>query len=471
MATVFKKAWTAPLPPNAEIATVRGSTTAFWSLRNGERRTAEAFKGAGGRWRIRGETATYVAKYRDASGVWREVPTGCRDETAAKAVLARLERRSELVRAGVVTPEEDAAAAHGRVPLEQHVQAYVAHLRLKGGAPHRIRQVEARLNRVFRECRLTRLSDLTVPPIEAWLARQERGGSSAATRNELRLTLVGFGNWCVRSGRLVGHKLGNLPRGDVKADRRHVRRALTEDELERLLEAARSRPLEEALTVRRGARKGALAARIRPHVQARLEATGRERALVYKTLVLTGLRKGELASITIAQAILDGPRPHLVLEAADEKNRDGSLIPLRDDLAADLSAWLGERLRLTQAEAARLGQVAPDHLPPTAPLLNVPDGLSRLMNRDLVRAGIARMETRGGRSVVLKIDARGRTVDVHALRTTFGSHLAKAGVPLRTAQAAMRHSDPALTAAVYQDPRMLDVAGAIEALPSLALGR
>ena len=35
-------------------------------------------------------------------------------------------------------------------------------------------------------------------------------------------------------------------------------------------------------------------------------------------------------------------------------------------------------------------------------------------------------------------DDRGRTIDVHALRHTFGTHLSKAGVPLRTAQAAMR---------------------------------
>ena len=31
----------------------------------------------------------------------------------------------------------------------------------------------------------------------------------------------------------------------------------------------------------------------------------------------------------------------------------------------------------------------------------------------------------------------------------------------------MRHSDPSLTANVYTDPTLLDVAGALEALPSL----
>ena len=47
------------------------------------------------------------------------------------------------------------------------------------------------------------------------------------------------------------------------------------------------------------------------------------------------------------------------------------------------------------------------------------------------------------------------------------SHLSRAGVPPRTAQAAMRHSSIDLTMNVYTDPTLLDVAGAVEALPAL----
>jgi integrase len=86
---------------------------------------------------------------------------------------------------------------------------------------------------------------------------------------------------------------------------------------------------------------------------------------------------------------------------------------------------------------------------------------------DLVLAGLAKVEVRDGKQVIVKTDDRGRTIDIHALRHTFGTHLSKAGVPLRTAQAAMRHSDPSLTANVYTDPRMLDVAGALASLPRL----
>ncbi len=71
---------------------------------------------------------------------------------------------------------------------------------------------------------------------------------------------------------------------------------------------------------------------------------------------------------------------------------------------------------------------------------------------------------------VAKADDRGRTVDVHALRHTFGTHLSKSGVTPRTAQTAMRHSDINLTMGVYTDPRLLDLSAAVESLPSLPLG-
>ena len=63
-------------------------------------------------------------------------------------------------------------------------------------------------------------------------------------------------------------------------------------------------------------------------------------------------------------------------------------------------------------------------------------------------------------------DCRGRVVDLHALRHTFGTHLARAGVSPRIAMAAMRHSSIELTMNVYTDPALLDVAGAVESLPS-----
>ncbi len=92
---------------------------------------------------------------------------------------------------------------------------------------------------------------------------------------------------------------------------------------------------------------------------------------------------------------------------------------------------------------------------PSRKLFTVPAGLVRILDRDLKTAGIA------------KRDERGRTIDVHALRTTFGTLLSKGGVAPRTAQAAMRHSSIDLTMNTYTDPKLLDVQGAIDSLPTL----
>ena len=114
------------------------------------------------------------------------------------------------------------------------------------------------------------------------------------------------------------------------------------------------------------------------------------------------------------------------------KNRQRAELPLRTDLADDLRTWLatlrddhqgpsdaeGERIALTfQRDAGNA-------LPLDTPLFNVPKGLVRILDRDLIAAGIP------------KRDERGRTIDVHALRHTFGTLLSKGGVAPRTAQAA-----------------------------------
>ncbi len=67
-----------------------------------------------------------------------------------------------------------------------------------------------------------------------------------------------------------------------------------------------------------------------------------------------------------------------------------------------------------------------------------------------------------------KRDGSGRTIDVHALRHTTATYLAKAGVAPRTAQSIMRHSDTRLTLGTYTSQRLLNTAAALKALPAMA---
>ncbi len=419
MATVYRKTFTKPLPKGAELFTRKGEQFARWKDKCGRTRTERVTTGRDGTPRIIAEAATFTAKYRDGQGHVVELPTGCRDETAARGVLSQLVRRSELVKANVITADESAAADHQDRPLSEHFVAYIAHQKAKGLNANRIRTTELRLERIAADCTLKRLGDLSGLMLERWLTDRADDAMSAGTRNGYREAMIGFANWCVRTRRIVSNPFAAVPTADARADCRRKRRALTEDEMQRLLYVARNRPLAEygresmkaepdpkaekpkracwtfaPLTI------GEIPAAIerarkrfekRPDFIAKLKERGRERALIYKALVLTGLRKGELASLTVGQLDLDGPTPYLVLHAADEKNRKGAELPLRADLASDLREWLADRLQSLQSEARRVvGASVPLRLPPELPLFNVPTGLVRILDRDMKAAGIAK---------------------------------------------------------------------------------
>jgi integrase len=467
--TVFKKTFTKPLPPGAETFVRKGQRWARWRDRKGKQRTARLTTGKDGRPRVLLECPYYVAQYKDAAGLVQVVSTGCRDETAARRVLGELERQAELVRTGVVSPDEVAAGAHRGRDLEEHFAAFAAHLQAKGATARYRAEVLSGLRRLAADCSFQTLAHLRREPLERWLVLRGQEGMSARTRNAYQAALAAFANWCVASGRMAVNPFARMGKANEKADRRRQRRALEEHELMQLLDAARRRPLLDAQTVNRGPRKGQAGARPGEATRRRLERLGRERALLYKTLVLTGLRRGELASLTVARLHLDGPVCFARLGAADEKNRQGSDVPLRDDLAADLRAWLADKLIWLQEDCRRQGRPVPLVLPPDTPVFYVPGKLVEILNRDLVLAGLARWVTVGGKVKIDKRDARGRTLDVHALRTTFGTLLSKGGVAPRTAQAALRHADINLTMNVYTDPKLLDVHGALEALPELPL--
>ena len=129
MGTVYREQYTAPLPKDAEIATVKGEQMARWKPTTGRAKTAPVTTGKDGSLRIVIRSATYSAKYRDGQGIVRKVTTGCRDEGAARSVLHELERRGELVRSGVISSAEDRIADHAATLLAEHFEAYLTHLK------------------------------------------------------------------------------------------------------------------------------------------------------------------------------------------------------------------------------------------------------------------------------------------------------------------------------------------------------
>ena len=420
----------------------------------------------------------------DPDGRERRVSTGCRDEQAAQKVLGDILTEVEKIRAGLITSKQIETAEQGKRPVAEHMAEYVDHLRTKRVRGRKVstgyrRNIEGRLTRLIGECGFHKVGDITAEAVAAWLDKAEEADMAASTRNEYLGSAKAFCGWLKRSGRLTENPLAGLQKADPTSDRRHVRRALTVDEVGRLLRAARLRPVAElgrqseplpdddkcgrsswtfeALTaenfdacLQRGLAKLADS----PERQVALEQLGRQRALFYLVAVSTGLRRKELASLTVGRLHLDAaPTPFLELQAADAKNAKAANLPLRADVVAEVKRHLA--LRQGPGQAPRQGSEpsAQDALPLDAKLFTKPPAI-RIFDADLQAAGIP------------KYDARGRVVDIHALRHTFGTHLSAAGVHPRTAMAAMRHSRIELTMNLYTDPVLLDVAGAVNALPA-----
>ena len=163
------------------------------------------------------EAGTYTAKYRDGSGIVRKITTGCRDKTAAESVLADLERRAEKVKGGILTADEAAAIDQQDRPLADHFAAFLEHQEAKGITRKQIDETRRRFDRVAADSGFHRLADLNGTTLERWLVARQDGGMGATTRNAYREACITFGNWCVRSYRLLSNPFARVPKADAKA--------------------------------------------------------------------------------------------------------------------------------------------------------------------------------------------------------------------------------------------------------------
>lgn len=165
----------------------------------------------------------------------------------------------------------------------------------------------------------------------------------------------------------------------------------------------------------------------------RLLAVSENRRPVYLLALHTGIRLGELRALRWEDVDLVRSDIRLRVEATKSKRAD--VLPISETARGVLEA-----LWETANDSGRVFRKGvPSH---------------HTFASDLKAAGIVRE------------DERGRRVDFHALRTTFITNLARAGVPQRQAMALARHTDPRLTANVYTDTDALPLAEAVAKLPA-----
>jgi len=341
-----------------------------------------------------------------------DLPTGLRDRRAAELRARELVKDAELRHAGL-----DTFAATRSAPLAALAAEYGAELLRRGRTARYASETKANLLRALEGCGA--LTEATPERVRGNLARiAER--RSPRTANVHRQAGSGFCRWLVREGRWRSNPFAAVASvGQAEATRR--RRALDADELALLIAAAPP-----------------------------------ARATVYTVAAATGLRRSELAALRAADLDLDASRPTVRVRAATAKNRREAILPLPSHAVAALR----DALRGAGDATTLLGRI---------PTVNA-------LRRDLEAARAAWLAQQGigdderarrERSDFLKAtDSEGRKVDFHALRVTYCTSLARAGVSLVVAQRLMRHSDPKLTANTYTRLEALDLHRAVTALES-----
>ncbi|MGD2109734.1 MAG: tyrosine-type recombinase/integrase, partial [Phycisphaerae bacterium] len=317
--------------------------------------------------RVTKPCAKWYIEYVDASGRPRR-KAGYTDKRASEAYAAELQRAVDREKAGIIDAESLNLSKQLGASIGTHIEAYRLHLRTAGVSAWHLAETTRRLRTIIEACGFARLGDVKAEPVQRWCALQESEGMSARTRNTYTGSLRAFVRWCVADRRLASDPLVTLGKADETADKRRNRRALSEDELVRLVLTAELRPLAEygrptvrkprcerkkkrdtwsraALTpdnMAESLNRARESLKENPALVGRLERTGRERALIYRALVLTGLRRGELAALTWGDLSIDTPDAWLTVRAEVAKNRREDAVPIRGDLAADLREWRTE---------------------------------------------------------------------------------------------------------------------------------
>jgi integrase len=313
-------------------------------------------------------------------------------------LISELERESHGV--GISRPVRESL----RMPLLEHHANFLAANKAANLAELTQRKYRQYLPKLFQRCGWVTIRDVSGTTFTRW---REKSGLAPKSVNDLLGLMRTFLLWMKREHLILADPLAEV-RKVTNPGVGSFRRALAVEEIRKLLETAPPR-----------------------------------RALVYLTLVYTGLRRRELDGIKWGDFEFGASPPWLKVPSSLSKNRKESTHYLRPELAAAL-------------RAARPDDVKPERYVFKGRIPKV-----STFRKDLAAAGIP-FE-----------DSRGRRIDIHALRKTYGTLLAASGVAPRVAMELMRHSDMKLTMGVYTDTAQLPILEGTARLPSfeLPLGR
>jgi integrase len=364
--------------------------------------------------------ASWTLTFTDASGRRRRVVLGA-DKRVAEMRRSELIRQRDLELAGL-----GGVSGQSR-PLEEIRDLYLQDLRHRSSARHAL-NVQGKLDRILGDMRSPRVRDVTPAAVMAFRGALVDGGLSHRTANCYVGTLRALLSWAVEASLIAENpilRLRALPEGP-KHTRRN-RRALSEDEITRFLAAAEA---DDSRCV------------------AMFPTPRIPQAPLWRAFLETGCRYGELVAATWADVDLDARV--LVLRGETTKAGRPRAIPLGERLVNDFKGLQFAQHRVLGRAAGEADQI-----------FLTPDGKPGLWHTSNLRRIFLRLIEEAG---IAKVDAHGRQIDIHALRHTFASRLARNGVGIAQAQRLMGHADPKLTARVYTHLGVEELRGAIASL-------
>lgn len=285
-----------------------------------------------------------------------------------------------------------------------------------------------RVTRLCKEAEFRTAADIEIERVLAVLDRWRRGGripgsermrsdvSESTLAHYLRATKA-FSKWVSMPPRgsgsdpLAGLRVeSRATKPDRVKSNQALRRALSDDEQVRLVDAARRDPF-------RGRRLDSM--------------TGEDWAMVYRVALGTGLRLGAIRRLVSKNVDAEG---YLHARGSGAANKRTRVKPLGVGLLADLVDYSKG--------------IAPDDLL-----------FPRLLSKTHVAKQVRKHAASAG------IDTRG--VDFHCLRHTFGTSLARRGVHPKTLMELMDHSSIQLTMQLYVHSMPEDERTAVSGLPDL----
>jgi len=260
------------------------------------------------------KNSVYFVSYTDHQGKRRMVK-GFSDKGLTEQLAAKLENEVMLRKRGLIDPAQEKLAESRNLPIDTSLQAYEASL--TDNTEAYVELIMSRIRRTVDGCGFKTIGDLDTERITDFLRQiRKEDDLGARTFNHYVQAIESFGNWLLTSKRVPFNPIIGLPMRNAETDVRHARRALTPEEVAKLVESARSS--------KRSYQK----------------YSGELRAKVYLFSYLTGLRRKELASLTPESFNMDVASPKLTVDAACSKHRRKDVLPIHPELFAILQEWL-----------------------------------------------------------------------------------------------------------------------------------